>query len=288
MKVHLTPASNMSTAMFRIARVLRATMPANFTTVKTEDEADLLVLHVIGPEAIAYRPDKKVIAIQYCLGSSAAANVSAWLPLWNRALMTWSYYDLRHVCPRFYYAPLGISGAFVKQPEQMPVRDLGIFTSGYVAGPGAEAIEECILAAKQLGQTSVHLGPRPINMSPTTVCNSTGTFIMDDVLGGLYRRSRYVSGLRFVEGFEMPAVEGLACGARPIMFDRPDAHAWFDGHAVFVPEYSGYSLVRELINVLKRDPEPVTEEERKVVLAKFDWLSIGRGFWRKANESAGV
>jgi glycosyltransferase involved in cell wall biosynthesis len=104
--------------------------------------------------------------------------------------------------------------------------------------------------------------------------------VTDDRLATLYSRCRYVSGLRRGEGFELPVIEGLACGARPVCFDVPCYRDWFDGHAIFVHEVSPEQLVPELVEVFRREPAPVTPEERDAVLARFDWSRICSRFWQ--------
>lgn len=279
MKVYVQAPANVSLAMHRVAGVLFQTAPQGVEIVDDMDAADLLVLHVIALDALDYRTDKRCAVIQYC-SYTGTDSYEQWRPLWERSLATWSYYDLP--APRFYRAPMGVSHEFALPFTEGP-RDVGIFTSGFVTGPGAEAIEECCLAADALGLKSLHLGPRPSGMRAGVTCNSTG-IISDQLLAHAYRRSRYVSGLRFVEGFEMPALEGLACGARPIMFDRPSDRYWFGDHAHFVPECHGEELVERLIAVLEEQPEIVDERERQAVLERFNWTTIAVGFWQRIME----
>lgn len=282
MKVFLQPPAHLSLAMFRVACALELTAPPDVQIVNHEDKADLLILHVIGPDAINYRADKKCAVMQYCL-NTAGTPVTWWQPLWQRAAATWSYYDLTpYACPRFYHAPLGVAESFTDEFTPVP-RVFGALTSGYVTGPGAEAIEEVTRACAAAGYRSVHLGPRPVGGDPATKYHVTG-LIPDAKLAALYHQTRYVSGLRFVEGFELCALEGLACGARPIMFKRTDAK-WFHGHARYVTEQGGENLVRELQDIIAQDPEPVTPEERAVVLAKFNWDTLARGFWNTIMEA---
>jgi hypothetical protein len=286
MKVFVRPPQHMSLAMFRVADVIARSRPEGVELVANEDDADLLILHVIGLDAINYRTDKPCAVLQYCVNTGSDV-VDWWQPLWQRARAIWSYYDLRAYMPagaRFYHAPLGVSENFTR-PFEERTRDVGVFTSGYVTGPGAEAIEEAVVACARVGRPSLHLGPRPVGMSEHVKCNSTRGFIPDDLLAAMYQRTRYVSGLRFVEGFELPALEGLACGARPIMFDRPDAHQWFDAHAVFVPECHGEELTEHLVKILATDPEPVSAAEHWSVAAKFNWEDLTGGFWKMIMEA---
>src|SRR5678815_462012 len=256
MKIYVDPPPTMSNAMFRVARALKETAPAGVRIVNDVSQADLLIMHVIGLDAIDYERNKMCAVVQYCL-CPASGVMHWWHPLWERAKAVWSYYDLTPYLPagaRFYHAPMGVNGAFTK-PIPFGPRDLAVLTSGYVNGPGAEAIEEVTVACQELGLKSIHLGPRPTNMSPD-VQMQTVYNISDVTLASLYRRCQYVSGLRFVEGFELPALEGLVCGARPIMFRRPDAR-WFNNHACFVTEQHGRPLIDELKEVLSRSPYPV-------------------------------
>lgn len=280
MKVFLRPPKHLSLAMFRVAAAIEDTRPPDIEIVSTEDEADLLVLHVISQDAVEYRRDKPCAVLQYCLHTGGS--IEAWQPLWDRALAVWSYYDLEaHISSdKFYYGPMGVGSCFVEGRFKHLERKLGVLTSGYVTGPGAEAIEEMTVACRLAGKESIHLGPRPVGMKPTTPCQVTG-LISDGSLASLYHQVQYVSGLRYVEGFEMPALEGLSCGARPIMFDRPDAHQWFDGHAYFVKECHGDELIDLLVPVLTQAPTPVGTNERVEVLIRFDWDRLCNEFWRR-------
>jgi glycosyltransferase involved in cell wall biosynthesis len=105
--------------------------------------------------------------------------------------------------------------------------------------------------------------------------------IDDHRLAEYYSQARYVSGLRRGEGFELPVVEGLACGARPICFDLPCYTHWFAEHAVFVPESGQEELTDALTDIFRRTPRPVSPAERSRVLETFSWESICRGFWMR-------
>jgi hypothetical protein len=289
MKVYVDPVpAGLSQAMWRVSRALRETAPSDVKIVKFPNEADVQVLHMIGRDCMSHLTAPRYAVVQYCGGMEAAPdgrNVpitnSPWLPVWRDAVAVWSYYDLCMPAGiNYYHAPLGVDGEIFKPSRTPAPRDVGIMTSGYVSGFGAEAIEECALAAARCNFATVHLGPTRIqNMTQYPPRWFAVSAITDRELAGLYRRCRYVSGLRYGEGFELPVLEGLACGARPIVFDRPDMREWYDGHAVFVPECCGDALVDVLSDVLRDEPQPVTPAERDSVLARFDWSTIGRGFW---------
>jgi hypothetical protein len=290
MRVCVAPIPpNLSQAMYRVARALRVWAPRELEFVRDPAQADLQVVHVIGPNAIDEIRSPRCALIQYCLGAASTADgtnqripSAAYEPLWARAELVWSYLDLAKYCASsFYYAPLGIDPAFVNTYVKTP-RDIGVLTSGYVSDPCGEAIEEMAWASDRSGLSMLHLGPDDVQGMARKPSNwQFVNGLTDTQLAQVYCHTAWVSGLRHVEGFEMPVIEGLACGARPIVFDRPDMTQWYTDHAVFVQECSGDVLVRVLAEVLERSPVPVTESERAVILDRFNWASIIRGFWER-------
>jgi hypothetical protein len=294
MNVFIEPQHGLSRAMDRVTRAFKEYAPAGVVFVKDVNEADLEVLHAIGyPETVeraraAIDAGREFALIQYCVRSTDHPSAQDWLPVWYVAKMVFSYYDLYRLCDEdhvavrfsnFVCAPLGIDRAFVQSPPNGQARR-GILTSGYVSA-GSEAIEECWAAASRIGERVVHLGPYPVKMgvmSPDADVSVTGPGITDALLRVHYDSVKFVSGLRYVEGFEMPCVEGLARGVRPIVFDRPDMRKWYDGFAIFVKEQSGPRLVQELVDVM-HDGTHVTEEERQAALTRFSWERTARSFW---------
>jgi len=280
MKVYVEPPAHLSQAMFRVSRALARYAPAGVEIVKDPQQAEFHVLHVIANDAIAYaaaRPELKFAVIQYCYKT---AGEGPWHQLWKRASAVWSYYYLK--TPNLYLSPLGIDPEFTKMPLAHGPRR-AVLTTGYVAGPGAEAIEEVVTAATHLGVEAIHLGPQPVGLVHAPPMNwVTLHGITDEALAKVYQSCAWVSGLRHVEGFEMPCIEGLACGARPIVFDRSDMRRWYQGHAIFVPECSGVELTERLMHILSHPPRPVDKTEREVVLSRFYWETIIKGFWERA------
>ena len=290
MKVFVDPPRTMSQAMFRVANALKSFAPREIEIVRRRELADLQVMHVIGIDAVDYAAswNKHYAVLQYCV--ETGGNIDTWHPLWFNADLVWSYYKLDDLVgyERFYFAPLGVDGRIFYSNGRP--RTTGVFTSGYVSGEVAEAIEEMTVAADRLNMSVTHLGPVPVvgedlHPMPTPSRWRSLVGISDKELAGEYAQSLWVSGLRHVEGFELPAVEGLACGARPIVFDRPDMRQWYYGHAEFVPESTGEDLVDHLMKILSKPPEPVTPGERALVLARFSWEKFAEGFWMRLLEN---
>lgn len=281
MKVYLEPTCiPCSRAMYRVADALREYAPRGVQFVSLPGESDLQVLHAIGMNA---RPDahaREYAVIQYCTTNDSPLDRGE---LWGNARLVWSYYDLP--APRLYHAPLGGDGR-VFYPRGGERRRL-VLTSGYVNGPGAEAIEAATDAALQKGLSVIHLGPdtvvgmRNINHPHRRVMHN----ISDNDLAKLYSKCEWVAAMRYIEGFELPAVEGLLCGARPIMFDQPATRRWYEGHAEFVPEYENrIQLTQRLREVFSSPAVPVSEDEMEAVKITFDWRRIVEGFWKRISE----
>jgi glycosyltransferase involved in cell wall biosynthesis len=311
---YLDPIPKLSIAMRRVAVALAATAPAWARVVRDVDSADVQLLHPVALNAMKHVKARRYAVMMHCLSQEqqnggnvpiiAPKRLEPWSALWSRALAVWSYYPIadryawarksalvrgqfttsepdRKVGPHLYFAPLGVDTSTFTLPKAQARREFGILTTGYVSGPEAEAIEEAAVAAYRAGLTTVHLGPSEIGGMTAKVPGwSAVNGVSDEELAAIYQRCRWVSGLRHGEGFELPVLEGLASGARPICFDLPCYRQWFNGYAVFVPEASGDALIESLTAVMEHDPEPVSEDERERVVATFDWLTLARGFWQ--------
>lgn len=297
MKVYIKPPAHLSQAMFRVERSLAAHAPMSVQVVQNQDEADLVVLHTIGyPETIdAVRQlisrGQNYAIIQYCLRTTQQPDTRAWLGLWQMSECVWSYYDLEALlnvdhqsvlddwCIPFHHAPLGVDSVFTRPQVNGAKRDVGIISSGYVAG--SEAIEEVAIAAEARGLSVAHIGPAHVaGMTRAPGATWYAAHGISDVkLASLYHSAKWVSGLRRVEGFELPALEGLCCGARPILFDRPEMRRWYGDHAVYVPECGGGELIDHLADTLATEPEPVRPDELADVYREFAWAPIVKRFW---------
>lgn len=284
MRVFVEPTGLHSRGMVRIARALERWAPADVEIVARQDRADLIVVYVIGANQIteARARPQRYAAVQCCL-RSAGGDLAEWRRFWAGAVAVWSYYDLRDFgipeTARFLYAPLGIDPVFHEKPADGIDRRL-VVTTGYVAGAPAEPIEEVWAAAERAGLEAVHVGPREVHGMRRRFRGWRALEgVSDQVLAGFYRRAAWVAGLRYVEGFELPAVEGLACGARPVMFDQPSMRHWYGDLAEYVAEETGEQLEEALYALFSEPVRPVTDQERQRALAKFNWRSIAEDFW---------
>lgn len=289
MKVFVPNSMNLSRAMNRVERALQLNVPGHHMLVDNEDEADWVLLHAVGYDDIKELVDelkakgKKYGLVQYCLRTTQRPSTKDWMPIWRDASIVWSYYDLFRLCRQdgehmmnfnFYFAPMGVDPV-VFTPEPITARRYGVLTSGYVDGP--EAIREAVNATARAGMEHFHLGP-DLNLGPHVI-HQLG--IKDRTLAEVYRSCHFVVSLRRVEGFELPAAEGLLCGARPVLFDQPHYRDWFYPWADFIPEASPEEVTEAIYTILKRGAHRVTAQERAAAAERFNWTRIARDFWRR-------
>lgn len=287
MNVFLDPIGLHSRSMLRTARALERYAPSGIRIVQSQEDADLVILHVIGADAIeranvVLASGKQYAAIQYCL-RSAGGTPDGWHSFWNRSVLVWSYYDLRgNGGFNFHYAPLGIDDAFLRQPYVQRLRDNLVVTTGYVDGASAEAIAEVWRAAEIAGVEAIHVGPSRVEGMRTQPAKWNARHdLTDEELAALYGRASFVSGLRHVEGFEMPGIEGLAMGARPIMFRQPAIKHWYGDFAEYVEDRSGQPLVDDLVKIFTGRYHAVGIAEQERAVTRFDWQPICVGFWQR-------
>lgn len=274
-------------AISRIADALKKYLPPEYELVATKDKADLVVVCAYGHRrGMRYYTErllgenKKYAIVQLSLRSTPNPGCDDWMSIWKKAEVVWSYYDLLELCKEdrvnpefnFYHAPLGVDANVFKETETK--RGFLIAGTGNGRGWNKECKNEIIAAAEGLGKKIFHLGTGE-NTDAITYSNG----VDDTTLAEYYSRCEFVSGLRRVEGFELPVIEGLLCGARPICFDRTHYRQWFDGLAEFIPEDA--NRIASIRAVLMHRAKPVSAEEKEYVRTHFDWEKIIKGFWEK-------
>lgn len=270
--------------MSRVVAALEKHAPGGIQIVTDAREADLVVLHVIGRgdqltrAAESLRGNgQKYAVIQYAIRSTKAPRTSSWLPLWRNAELVWSYYDLPALCAEdgtrpdfpFYHSPLGTDFHAESGPKRYLIATSGL---SYLT----ESVRECVLAARGLGERVFHVGPE-LGIKGVECSNG----MSDADLAEKYSQCEFVSGLRRIEGFEFPVIEGLACGTRPVCFDRPHYRQWFTGLADFIEERPREGVIESLSALFERGARPVTSEEKAIARERFDWRTIVSGFYSR-------
>ena len=180
-----------------------------------------------------------------------------------------------------YYAPLGVDDQVFNFNAARGVRDITMLTTGYVAE--SEGIREVSEAVRRVNGWHLHVGPDLKFGAHVTSISG----ISDARLASLYGRAKFVAGLRRCEGFELPAAEGLLCGARPILFDTLHYKQWFSKWGVFVPEDDPDSVATAIEKVFRQNLPQVTQRTAIEAGELFDWTALVGGFWGKCLASMG-
>jgi hypothetical protein len=296
MRAYVEPPPVRSRCLRRIADALARYAPTGVEIAQDRAAADLIVLHVVGRQERMYREARQATrrgqryaVLQLSLRSTQKPSTKGWRALWAGAAVVWSYYDLNAAIQEdegsswdraraftFYHAPLGVDAEVFRPSGGPRPYLLGVtgFDQHYL---GAERLREATEAVARVGGKVWHLGP-PMDLG-AHVTDEEG--IDDATLAQRYGACAYVSGLRRHEGFELPAVEGLLCGARPILFERLDARRWFGPWAVWMPEARRSDLVSGLSDLFHDGPFEVTPEEREAAAGRFAWDRIVAGFWER-------
>lgn len=297
MKVYLECPPQLGQGIHRVVRELKAHLPLGVEAIQDRTAADLILHHVVGVQNFSEAPIHELIEqdakpygiLQYCVRTTERPGTEWWHHMvWEQAQVVWSYYDLFRLMQEdswttppatwsgFYHAPLGVSEAFhMVVPPATPGFLVG--TSGYIAE--TEGVDVWMDVARQRGKATFHLGP------PLPCITDLRTFVINGIadteLATMWSQCQFVNGLRVVEGFELPAAEGLVCGARPVLFSRPDHHEWFGHHALYLPEGLSFEEnVRTLKALVKVwENSPVTATERAWARHQFSWPRILGGFW---------
>jgi len=290
MKVYLTPDTT-SRGIMRVVDALTKYAPPSIEIVQTPQEADFEVIHVYGRhDAVearieALRKARKPYAmIQYVLRSSMKPSTKDWIKLWEGAKVVWSYYHLPRLADQdlvsgefnFYYAPLGVdSDVFIDRNYVGGPLEYKILASSQHAL--SESARECVYAVKSVDKKMIFVG-HELRRGNDIVCEQN---VSDQYLADLYSNTEYVSGLRRCEGFELPVIEGALCGARPIVFDRPEMRQWFNDFAIFIEESDRDTVIKTLTEIFKKPAIEVSERERNIIRDRFNWSRIINGFWKE-------
>lgn len=290
-KVFVRPVGLFSPAMVRIANALGAAAPSQILLVDDESDCDVSVMYVIGGDYIdraniLLEHGKQYVPVQCCLKSAGynEADIPSrtrWYEFWAKSMMLYTYYDFLDPYPELrdktYLAPLGTSLGFLS-PSHEPPSNPYVVTSGHVHGAPAEAILEVWEAARIAGLRVKHVGTRQVQGIPMSRVPKHVTMlghVTDSALAQVYQGAKFVAALRYVEGFELPAMEGLASGAIPVLFDQRDLRLWYGPHARYVNEHAtSAALVNNLVEAFQDEPNSYPP----TIL--YPWPTIADGFWR--------
>lgn len=263
-------------AFYRISEALHKYSPEWVEWINSESNSEINIIHEVGGGEIKPIQDsldnkKKTIIIQHTYFTSG---YNEWDSLWEKANLTISFHDLPTYTKKhfnFYATPWGYDPSIFYNKKLNKINP--IFVTGHIAN--TEHIDDVYNACRFLGLTLLHTGED----------FKWGNFYkflpyMDNKdFANLLNTVTYTSCLRSVEGFEMVGVEGLACGAIPIVLDLP-TYRWYKGFGIFINP-NNY-ITEQLVEILSHKPDINIQQDK--VREAFAWDNIIRKLFLKVQE----
>lgn len=257
-------------AFKRISNELHKNSPPWVEWVQNQNEAELHIIHIVGPGEMKLCSEKSVI-VQHCYLTAGGHD---YISLWKNARLTISFHNLPDYTEHkfnFLRLPWGADPEIFRHINHNP-RNAKVLSTGHIAV--TECIDKIYDACKAIDGIMLHTGgdfrwERPFRFLP---------YMNIDQLVTIMNSVQYIPGLREHEGFEIMCVEGLFCGARAIVPDLP-TYDFYKGHAEFI-DMKG-NITEQLIAIMSKEPRPVTEEERAILIEKFSWKNICGKFYNK-------
>jgi len=294
LKVHFHTHHDHGIAMHKIAQYLMEYKPDEVEVTSFAD-CDINIEHIIGDhgiskcahdkQLISRMKQKKFVLLWYCFERSLDYIKNSKFFNWafSDATMIYSYlvfenYGFKEQ-DNVVYGPLGYDHTFFKFDNKIERLSNSIMSTGYIAS--TECLEEIYNACKQARATMFHVGH---NFNWNRIIYRQGEKLTEEQMRLIYASATFVSGLRRGEGFEIPVLEGAACGARPIVFNKSH-YQWYKDFAIFIEESNFYEVRDSIYNVLLENinnPNITTsEEERKKIRETFGWDVIAKRFWEE-------
>jgi glycosyltransferase involved in cell wall biosynthesis len=272
--------------VYRINKNLKQFAPPWAEFTKDPTQADVQILDVIGKGSLEFIKNDNLIMFQHCYLTTETSDPAFWYPIFSSAKLVASYIDIPKLLGRddfnFLRTPWGVdpNSFFSLGPVH---KHFDVLSTGYVSS--TESIQEAYNAVVRLGGHMVNIG----HNFKFGRGFSHAENISDAELRKLYERSRYVIGLRKMEGYELPILEGLLCGTRGICYNSDHYTHWFGDLVEYIEEDPlslcgvEYSKVVEdqIYNIISEPYREVTKEEKELVINKFSWENIYKRIWKE-------
>jgi len=254
---------------YRISKAFHDYAPDWVEWVEKPEDSDVYIVHVVGRGELPElkREVRNKVIIQQCY-FTAEANLANYPAYWKDALLTISFHNLPDYTDEkfnFYRMPWGADKRVFRRHNWSKIRDVKLFTTGHVAGP--ESIDIVFEAIKSVGAVMLHTGK---DFKWDNKHYKYVPHMPNWALVNLLNRTQYIACLRKIEGFELLGIEGLFCGARPIILDLP-TYDFYGDHAYTI---SPQDITKQLIEILSKEPLYVGKEEHEKVVQTFGWDNL--------------
>jgi glycosyltransferase involved in cell wall biosynthesis len=271
----------MGRVMYRINGEIKKYAPSWVNFVQSPEKADVQILDVIGPGSFEFLYKDKYILMEHCLITANMPSAEYLQERLSKAILVAGYLDMLGYLEfnnfNYFRTPWGAD------PKTFFPLDLkkkySLFSTGHVAQ--TECIDAGYEAVKRCGTEMVHVG-HDFNFGKGFLHFED---IDDSRMNSLYNQCYYVMGMRKIEGFELPIIEGLLTGTRGICLDYPVYHYWYGDLVKYVKDGEVDEVATQLVDILNSNYKPVTKDEINYVKEKFSWKVIMNTFWKKVEEA---
>lgn len=248
-------------ALRRFGLGIKQSMPEWCEMVENEGNADFVIIPVINITDCINLPPNAIISMHCFL--TANGPMEQWYEAWSKAAMIFSY--LKLPIDNYLRIPLGYDPNLFNMVNRNPHPKYDILVTGYV---DEHEDGEVIKRLCNHFPNVLHIG-KNFRLRCSGYHHAEG--LSDTQMVAAYKNSKFVAGMRMIEGFELPIIEGAACGAKPITLDLECYRHWFEGIACFVdPDHLDEDL--SLIN----DMNWYTDMN---LVKKFTWDNAMKPFW---------
>lgn len=234
---------------------------------------DISLIHVVGGgeyETLQNNPNR--IVVQHCY-ETAYYDVIDWPSEWEKSILTVAFRDLSLVTNKkfnFCHTPWGAEETLFFNTGVE--KDIDVFTTGHIAS--TENIDNVVGAAIMTGKVVYHTGE---DFKYNRAHYKYLPYMSDTQYSAILNRAKYISCLREIEGFELAGVEGLFCGAVPIVPNLP-TYDWYSGFAVKVDMKDNVLL--QVADIISRDPKTLVNPDMNKAHELFDWKNIVANIFR--------
>lgn len=283
MKVFFYRRPDLGMAFLRIEHYFKLFAPKLFRWVGDINNADLAIVNIVGMEDIYYTLNLQIpyVIVFHC----PLPDTNAIQEAFSRAVAIYSFLDLSNFKGNIMRGGWGVDPTLF-YVEPFMEKQFTILATGMVAH--TEALGEIYQACVRIGGRMLHAGPdvshQIRHLNPQYYYQQY--FYDPNLLRLAYNSAKFVSGLRRDTGFELPVLEGLLCGCRPICFDFEVYRYYFNDFAIFIKQtgatftYTDFEdITQQLVDVFQNKYTPVTKEEIEEAKKRFAWEVIVQKFW---------
>jgi hypothetical protein len=268
MKVYEYANPSWGKAFSRISFELRKHAPEWVEWVSSMDDCEIAIVHEVGgAETIQMRDAlekrKKLVIVQHTYFTSG---YSRWEEIWEQAMLTTSFHNLPEYTTKkfeFHHTPWGADPDIFYLENYS--RSIKVFSTGHVSR--TENLDKVYDACLKTHNTMYHTGE---NFKYGLMYRFM-PYMTDDKLRTTLNQTEYVPCLREYEGFELMGIEGLFCGARPIVPNLP-TYDWYRRYSYVVD--MRMDVTEQLVGFLSNPSLPIPPEEYKEIVSIFSWGRI--------------